>query len=91
MDTTTPGSGEGGRAPGCEVEVGPIPVAATAAYKLSLPLHMCSSVLVCCVLFGTQGTVLHHSAETVLCFGNHILFPCFLKVSAAGKNDLPMV
>ena len=45
---------------------------------------------------GTRIAVLHHSAEMVLCFRNHVLFPCvvlccFLKVSAAGKDDLPMV
>ena len=48
-----------------------------------------------CVELGTRGVVLHHSAGTVLCFRNHVfcflVLCCFLKVSAAGKDDLPMV
>ena len=42
-------------------------------------------------MLGTRGAVLHHSAETVLCFRIHVLvlFPCFLlllKVSATFWN-----
>ena len=38
-------------------------------------------------LLGTRGAVLHHSAETGLCFRIHVfvLFPCFLlKVNGSG-------
>ena len=38
--------------------------------------------------------VLHHSAETVLYFMNHVVVSslfCFLRVSSAGNDDLPMV
>ena len=43
------------------------------------------------IKLGTRGAVLHRSAETVLCFRVHILFVLLLKVSVAGKDDLPMV
>ena len=51
------------------------------------------------MLLGTQGAVLHHSAGTVLCFRNLfvllsclvVLLSCLVRVSAAGKDDLPMV
>ena len=42
-------------------------------------------------ILGTRGAVLHASTEMVLCFRNHILFPCFLKVLAARKENLPKV
>ena len=44
-------------------------------------------------LLGTRGAVLHHSAETVLCFGIQIvlLLSCHVRLSATGKDDLPMV
>ena len=42
-------------------------------------------------VLGTRGAVLHHSAETVLCFRNQIFFFFSSSVSAVGKVDLPMV
>ena len=53
--------------------------------------RMCGRWLSYEMLLGTRGAVLHHSAETVLCFRIHVLvlFPCFLlllKVSATFWN-----
>ena len=62
-------------------------------HRLSKKLEVrCGPIVGTTQLLGTRGAVLQDSAETVLRFSNHILFFFFLlKVSAARKENLPMV